>query len=262
MVAAIDDVSFSVSPGEIFGIVGESGSGKTTTARAIARLIDPDSGAVQLEDLDFSALAGADLRRARSRLQVVFQDPYSSLNPRRRIGDIIAQGLKNKGTPASEAFRRAEEMLELVGLPRSAAQRFPNAFSGGQRQRICIARALVVQPSVLIADEAVSSLDVSVQAQILTLLREIRDRFDLSVIFITHDLRVAAELCDWIMVMKDGKTVEQGPCADVLLRPKSDYTQSLINAIPGRQLLNLKDASDHSAVSAASRPRTDGMNTL
>lgn len=249
-VAAMQDLSFSLAPGEILGIVGESGSGKSTAARCIARLTEPDSGTITLGGRDFTALRDEDLRTARRDLQVVFQDPYSSLNPRRRVGDIIVQAQRNFGVPAEEARRKAREILDLVGLPPDCAERFPGTFSGGQRQRICIARSLVLDPTVLIADEAVSALDVSVQAQILDFLRDIRDRFDLSVIFITHDLRVAAELCDRIVVMKAGAVVETGSAGEVLGAPREEYTRALIASIPGKSLL-----ADHSRIAIRGRQR-------
>jgi peptide/nickel transport system ATP-binding protein len=233
---ALQDVSLTLRSGEILGIVGESGSGKSTTARCISRLIDPDEGQVHLAGQNYGALRGNALRLARQRMQMVFQDPYSSLNPRRRVGDILMQAPLNFGLPRAEAEARARQMIKLVGLDESAFSRFPGAFSGGQRQRICIARALIPEPKLLIADEAVSALDVSVQAQILTLLRSIRDRLDLAVLFITHDLRVAAELCDRLIVMKDGRIVDHGTCSEVLLESNVPYTRALIEAIPGAKL--------------------------
>jgi len=233
---ALKDVSLDLRAGEILGIVGESGSGKSTAARCISRLIDPDGGRVLLAGEDFGALRGDGLRLARQQMQMVFQDPYSSLNPRRRVGDILMQGPLNFCVPRDQAEARARDLLQLVGLDQSAFDRFPGAFSGGQRQRICIARALMPEPRLLIADEAVSALDVSVQAQILTLLRSIRDRLGLAVLFITHDLRVAAELCDRLIVMKDGGIVDQGSCAEVLLHSTVPYTRALIDAIPGARL--------------------------
>ncbi len=233
---ALQDVSLQLRSGEILGIVGESGSGKSTTARCISRLVDPDEGKVLLGGEDFGALRGNALRLARQRMQMVFQDPYSALNPRRRVGDILMQAPLNFGVPRAEAQARARRMLQLVGLDPSAFSRFPGEFSGGQRQRICIARALIPQPKLLIADEAVSALDVSVQAQILTLLKSIRDQMDLAILFITHDLRVAAELCDRLIVMKDGCIVDQGTCAQVLFESTVPYTRTLIDAIPGNKL--------------------------
>ena len=233
---ALQDVSLQLRSGEILGIVGESGSGKSTTARCISRLVDPDEGKVLLGGEDFGALRGNALRLARQRMQMVFQDPYSALNPRRRVGDILMQAPLNFGVPRAEAQARARRMLQLVGLDPSAFSRFPGAFSGGQRQRICIARALIPQPKLLIADEAVSALDVSVQAQILTLLKSISDQMDLAILFIIHDLRVAAELCDRLIVMKDGCIVDQGTCAQVLFESTVPYTRTLIDAIPGNKL--------------------------
>lgn len=235
-VTALDDVGFCVHPGEILGIVGESGSGKSTAARCIARLVDADSGTVALDGRLITPLKGRALRLARRDLQVVFQDPYGSMNPRRKVGRIIAQGLLNFGVAPAAALARARDLLVQVGLDAGAADRYPAEFSGGQRQRISLARALAPEPKVLIADEAVSALDVSIQAQILRLLLEIRDAFGLSVLFITHDLRIAAELCDRIVVMQGGRIVEQGSAADVLLSPRDPYTRALIDAIPGKRL--------------------------
>jgi len=232
---ALDAVSFDVHVGEVLGIVGESGSGKSTVARCIARLLEADSGRVRLDGHDFLALEGETLRRERRAIQTVFQDPFSALNPRRTVGRSIAQGLINYGESKGRALATARTMLERVGLDPTAADRYPNEFSGGQRQRICIARALVLEPRVLIADEAVSALDVSVQAQVLALLRDLRDQMSLTIIFITHDLRVAAELCDRLIVMREGKVVESGAIADILLNPEAEYTRSLIDAVPGRR---------------------------
>ncbi|MDH2091668.1 ABC transporter ATP-binding protein [Rhizobium pusense] len=241
---ALQDVSLQLRSGEILGIVGESGSGKSTTARCISRLVDADEGKVLLDGQDFGALRGDALRLARQRMQMVFQDPYSALNPRRRVGDILMQAPLNFGVPRVEAEERARRMLQLVGLDPSAFSRFPGAFSGGQRQRICIARALIPEPKLLIADEAVSALDVSVQAQILTLLRSIRDQMDLAILFITHDLRVAAELCDRLIVMKDGNIVDQGTCSEVLFESTVPYTRTLIDAIPGSRLTKVTQPVD------------------
>jgi peptide/nickel transport system ATP-binding protein len=235
-VAALDDVGFRIDPGEILGIVGESGSGKSTAARCIARLLDVDSGNVALGSCSITSLKGPALRLARRDLQVVFQDPYGSLNPRRKVGRIIAEGLINFGVSPAAALARAGDLLVRVGLEARDADRYPSEFSGGQRQRISLARALAPEPKVLIADEAVSALDVSIQAQILRLLLDIREAFGLSILFITHDLRVAAELCDRIVVMQNGRIVEQGSTADVLLSPLEPYTRALIDAVPGKRL--------------------------
>lgn len=234
MVHAANDVSLTLRRGEILGIVGESGSGKSTVARCIVRLIDPSGGAIRLQQDDITHLGRGALAPLRKRIQIVFQDPYRSLNPRRRIGDSVIEGLLNYGMPREQAMAKAIEAMDLVGLPRQALERFPHQFSGGQRQRICIARALVMEPDVLVADEAVSALDVSVQAQVLELLEEVRQRVGIGVLFITHDLRVAAQICDTIMVMKSGRVVESGTVQQVLGAPQQAYTQALIDAAPGR----------------------------
>ena len=198
------------------------------------RLIEPTEGSLCLGGEDVARVQGAALRPLRRRIQIVFQDPYRSLNPRRPVGESIIEGLLNFGTPRAEAERRAGEMLRVVGLSPDVMQRYPHQFSGGQRQRICIARALVMEPEVLVADEAVSALDVSVQAQVLELLEEVRRRTGVGVLFITHDLRVAAQICDTIMVMQRGQVVETGSAATVLTQPQHAYTRALIDAAPGR----------------------------
>ncbi|MCS3984650.1 peptide/nickel transport system ATP-binding protein [Bradyrhizobium japonicum] len=234
-VAAVKNVTFEIRRGETLGLVGESGSGKSTIGRLVMRLTDADAGVVRIGELDFSEARGAGLRAARKHVQMVFQDPFASLNPRRRVGRIIADGPIAHGVPPGQAFARAEELLALVGLDPSAARRFPHEFSGGQRQRIGIARALALDPEVLVADEPVSALDVSVQAQVLTLLETLKARLRLAVLFITHDLNVAAQVCDRIAVMRLGEIVEIRPTADLLTRPEHPYTQALLAAIPGRQ---------------------------
>ncbi len=233
-VRAADNVNIAVRQGESLGIVGESGSGKSTVARCIARLIDPTEGRVTLGEDDVALLPQRLLRRHRRRIQIVFQDPYRSLNPRRTVGESIVEGPMNFGASRSAATQRARTLMETVRLDPDALDRYPHQFSGGQRQRICIARALAMEPEVLIADEAVSALDVSVQAQVLKLLDEIRERMNLAMLFITHDLRVAAQVCDEVAVMEKGKVVEYGPVADVFLRPQHAYTQALLAAAPGR----------------------------
>ena len=233
-VAAASDIAFNIQRGEIVGIVGESGSGKSTVARCVVRLIDPTSGSIELQGKNIATLRRGALAPLRKHIQIVFQDPYRSLNPRRKVGDSIIEGLLNYGTPAAQAMQQAANALDLVGLPPDTIDRYPHQFSGGQRQRICIARALVMEPDVLVADEAVSALDVSVQAQVLTLLEEIRQRVGIGVLFITHDLRVAANICDTIMVMHNGRIVEAGNAEQVLTRPSQPYTQALIDAAPGR----------------------------
>jgi len=234
-VAAVKNVSFEIRRGETLGLVGESGSGKSTIGRLVMRLTDADAGVVRIGELDFSEARGARLRAARKHVQMVFQDPFASLNPRRRVGRIIADGPIAHGVPAAQAFARAEELLALVGLDPAAARRFPHEFSGGQRQRIGIARALALDPEVLVADEPVSALDVSVQAQVLALFETLKQKLRLAVLFITHDLNVAAQICDRIAVMRLGEIVEIRRTADLLNRPEHPYTQALLAAVPGRQ---------------------------
>ena len=234
VVHAVKEVSFELHRGETLGIVGESGSGKSTVARCLVRLLGSDGGSIVVDGIDLAALSRAALRREARRVQMVFQDPFASLNPRRSAGELVAQGPVLHGTPKREAVGRAAELFRLVGLDPSAMTRLPHEFSGGQRQRIGLARALAMQPTVLVADEPVSALDVSVQAQVLKLLRDLRARLSLSIVFITHDLRVAAELCDRIAVMHDGRIVEHGPTAEVFAAPRHDYTRTLLDSIPGR----------------------------
>jgi peptide/nickel transport system ATP-binding protein len=233
-VRAAQDVSFTIPKGRTLGIVGESGSGKTTVARCIMRLIDPTSGAIRVGGKDIAHLTQKELKPSRKNIQIVFQDPMRSLNPRIEIGQSIIEGPLNFGVPKDKALARARELLELVGLPASAVNRFPHQFSGGQRQRIAIARALAMDPDVLVADEAVSALDVSVQAQVLDLLAELQERLGLGILFITHDLGVAAQICDDVLVMQHGRVVEYGPAGQVLGSPQQDYTKALIKAAPGR----------------------------
>ena len=233
-VAAATDVTLTLRKGRTLGIVGESGSGKSTVARCIVRLIDPTSGGIRLAGREISLLSRRLLQPHRKRIQIVFQDPYRSLNPRVTVGESIAEGPINYGAPRAKALARARELLELVDLPPDAITRYPHQFSGGQRQRIAIARALALDPDVLVADEAVSALDVSVQAQVLELLDEIQKRLGIALLFITHDLRVAAQICDDVAVMQHGRIVEQGPAAEVLAQPKQAYTRALLDAAPGR----------------------------
>ncbi|GLR88907.1 ABC transporter ATP-binding protein [Bradyrhizobium iriomotense] len=231
--AAVKDASLTLPRGATLGIVGESGSGKSTLARCIVRLIDPDNGAILLDGKDWVKLKRAEIRRETRHIQMVFQDPSASLNPRRKAAELVAQGPIVHGTPRATAMTEARELFALVGLDPSAGDRFPHEFSGGQRQRIGLARALALKPDVLIADEPVSALDVSVQAQVLKLLGELRERLGLSIVFITHDLRVAAQVCDLVAVMKDGEIVEHGLVADVFSRPQHPYTQALLASVPG-----------------------------
>jgi peptide/nickel transport system ATP-binding protein len=235
-VQAAKEVSFNILQGETLGLVGESGSGKSSVARLVMRLIEPDLGTVRLGDTDFTQITGKALRKERRRIQMIFQDPFASLNPRRKIGNIIADGPIAHGTNPAVARERAAELLGLVGLNASAMERFPHEFSGGQRQRIGIARALALEPEILVADEAVSALDVSVQAQVLALLEDLKTRLGLSMLFITHDLRVAAQICDRIAVMQRGSVVELKPTAALFSAPEHTYTRELLAAVPGRIL--------------------------
>ena len=233
-VNAAQDVNIEIRKGETLGIVGESGSGKSTVARCIVRLINPTSGKIYIDDDEIAELPESSLRQHRRRVQIIFQDPYRSLNPRRTVGQSIVEGPMNYGLDKDSAWNRATELLKLVDIDSKAIDRFPHQFSGGQRQRICIARALAMEPEVLIADEAVSALDVSVQSQVLDLLDDVRKKFDLAMLFITHDLRVASQICDNVAVMCKGMVVEQGKSSEVFKNPKHSYTQELFNAAPGR----------------------------
>jgi peptide/nickel transport system ATP-binding protein len=233
-VHAVNHVSFEIRRGETLGLVGESGSGKSTVGRCIVRLLNSDAGHIHFNNLDVAGLQGEALRTHRKHMQMVFQDPYASLNPRRKIGQIIAEGPIAHGESERDALARAHELLNLVGLDPTTMERFPHEFSGGQRQRIGIARALALEPELLVADEPVSSLDVSVQAQVLDLLEDIKKRLDLAMLFITHDLRVAAQICDRIAVMKLGEVVEFGATVEVFANPQHAYTRELLAAVPGK----------------------------
>jgi peptide/nickel transport system ATP-binding protein len=230
---ALAGVTMELRRGETLGLVGESGSGKSTLARAVTRLLPIDGGEILLGGADITRLSRRQLRPVRKRVQMVFQDPYASLDPRQRIIDIIAEGPIIHGTAPAKAREEAHALLGLVGLDPSAAQRFPHEFSGGQRQRIGIARALALHPEVLVADEPVSALDVSVQAQVLALLADIKARLHLSMLFVTHDLRVALHVCDRIAVMKQGEVVEVAPTAEIFFNPQHSYTKALFAAVPG-----------------------------
>jgi peptide/nickel transport system ATP-binding protein len=230
---AVRNVSLQLPRGATLGIVGESGSGKSTLARCLVRLIDPDAGSIVSDGKDWAKMTRENVRRETRHIQMVFQDPFASLNPRRKVGELVAQGPIIHGTPRAKALEDARELFALVGLDPAASDRFPHEFSGGQRQRIGLARALALQPAVLVADEAVSALDVSVQAQVLKLLAELRQRLGLSIVFITHDLRVAAQICDMVAVMKDGEVVEHGLAGEVFGNPQHAYTRALIASIPG-----------------------------
>ncbi|SHJ57365.1 peptide/nickel transport system ATP-binding protein [Bradyrhizobium lablabi] len=233
-VQAAKEVSFDIFQGETLGLVGESGSGKSSVARLVMRLIEPDQGTVRLGDTDLTRISGKALREQRRRIQMVFQDPFASLNPRRKVGHIITDGPIAHGVDPVAARARAHDLLGLVGLNIGAMERFPHEFSGGQRQRIGIARALALDPEILVADEAVSALDVSVQAQVLSLLEGLKARLGLSMLFITHDLRVAAQICDRIAVMQRGEIVELRPAAALFSAPEHPYTRELLAAVPGQ----------------------------
>jgi peptide/nickel transport system ATP-binding protein len=233
-VKAVDDISFSVMPGETLGLVGESGCGKTTTGRAVLRLVEPTGGTVMFDGKDVRSLGAAELKTMRKDFQIIFQDPYSSLNPRLSVGSAIMEVLNVHNIGANEKERK-EHVLYLLDkvnlLPRHFSN-YPHEFSGGQRQRICIARALALKPKLLICDESVSALDVSVQAQVLNLLVQLRDEFNLTYIFISHDLSVVKFISDRIAVMNAGKIVEMNTSQELYAAPQQDYTKRLINAIP------------------------------
>ena len=231
---AVDDVSFVLRQGETLGVVGESGSGKSTLSRCMTKLLVPNSGGIQFHGEDLLQLNGVELRQHRKRVQMIFQDPYASLNPRRTIGQTIADGPIAYGSSKAEAMEKTLELLEITGLDKGAADRFPHEFSGGQRQRVGLARALALEPEVLIADEPVSALDVSVQAKVLDLLENLMEKLEFAMIFVTHDLRVAARICDRIAVMQRGKVIEIGRTEQVLFTPEHEYTQRLLAAVPGR----------------------------
>jgi peptide/nickel transport system ATP-binding protein len=234
-VEAAKGVNFSISHGETLGLVGESGSGKSSVARLVMRLIDADRGTVRIGGVDFTQLHSKALRDQRRRIQMIFQDPFASLNPRRKVGQIICDGPIAHGADPKQAQSRARDLLGLVGLDARAMERYPHEFSGGQRQRIGIARALALEPEIIVADEAVSALDVSVQAQVLKLLEDLKMRLGLSMLFITHDLRVAAQICDRIAVMKCGEIVELKPTAVLFATPEHPYTRELLAAVPGQK---------------------------
>jgi oligopeptide transport system ATP-binding protein len=233
-VKAVDDVSFSIAPGETLGLVGESGCGKTTLGRAIVRLIEPTAGRVLFEDEDLSRMSGATLRAQRRKLQMIFQDPYGSLNPRMTVEDIVGEALDIHGLAESKSGRtkRVAELLRAVGLDAAYAHRFPHEFSGGQRQRIGIARALAVEPKLIVCDEPVSALDVSVQAQIINLLQDLQQQHGIAYLFIAHDLAVVEHISRRVMVMYLGRVLELADAKQVVRGPKHPYTQALISAIP------------------------------
>jgi len=233
VVHAVEDVSFDIRAGTTVGLVGESGSGKTTAGRAILRLVEPTSGQALFDGTDIFALRQREMRAWRKRLQIVFQDPYSSLNPRLRIDAILGEALDARGYPrGSKRRERVSELLTLVGLSPDHSRRFPHEFSGGQRQRIGIARALAVEPDFIVADEPVSALDVSVQAQVLNLLGELQQQLGLTMLFIAHDLSVVEYLCDDVVVMYLGRVMERGPSRQVYAHPRHPYTRALLATAP------------------------------
>jgi len=232
-VRAVDGISFQVERGETLGLVGESGSGKSTACRAVLQLIKPTSGSVKFEGQEIAGLGRRQMTPLRREMQMIFQDPYASLNPRKRIGQIVGDPLKRQGVASgSELRRQVQELLERVGLSSEHYNRFPHEFSGGQRQRIGIARALALKPKLVICDEPVSALDVSIQAQIVNLLDDLQDELGLAYLFVAHDIGVVRHIADRIAVMNEGKIVEQGSADQVCEQPKDEYTKKLLAAVP------------------------------
>jgi oligopeptide transport system ATP-binding protein len=232
-VRAVDGISFSVAPGQTLGLVGESGSGKSTACRAVLQLTAPTSGSIRFEGEEIAGLTRRQMRPLRRQMQMIFQDPYASLNPRKRVGQIVGDPLKLQGVASGGELRRqVQELLERVGLAAEHYNRYPHEFSGGQRQRIGIARAVALKPKLIVADEPVSALDVSIQAQIINLLDDLQDELGLTYVFVAHDIGVVRHIADRIAVMHDGKIVEQGSADQVCERPVDDYTKKLLAAVP------------------------------
>ncbi len=229
----LQNISFDIARGEVVGLVGESGSGKTTIGRSVLRLIEPSAGSIRFDGNELTDLSATQMRRARPRMQYIFQDPFASLSPRMTIGEILTEGLKIQGIGTSkERLEHARKALEQVDLPADAVYRYAHEFSGGQRQRIGIARALTLQPEFLVADEPVSALDVSIQAQVINLLRELQQRLGLTMLFISHDLAVVEYICDRVIVLYLGRIMEIAPSAELYADPHHPYTQALLSAIP------------------------------
>lgn len=245
-VKAVDGVSFDLRRGETLGVVGESGCGKSTTSRAILLLNKPRSGEIRVDGRDILKMSKSELMEYRRKVQVVFQDPQASLNPRHTVLEILTEGMVCHGMcKKSERRGKAAELLKAVGMPEDILERYPHEFSGGQRQRLCIARAIALEPELLICDEAVSALDLSIRAQVLDLLADLKKKLSLSMIFITHDIGVVQHVADRIIVMNKGRIVEQGPCEEVLKNPREEYTRYLMAAVPriGKKLPALEGAS-------------------
>jgi ABC-type oligopeptide transport system ATPase subunit len=232
LMTAVDQVSFSIEAGRTLGLAGESGSGKSSVARALMRVHDPAAGSVRIAGHEVTKLRGSALRRFRRHMQMVFQDPYDSLNPRLTVGDNVAEALTAAGVPRPDQVKRTRELFDRVGLPAAFTGRYPHQLSGGQRQRVSIARALAVSPKVLVCDEAVSALDVSVRAQILNLLKDLQEADGLAYLFISHDMSTLRFIADDVAIMNQGRIVELGSTADVFANPQHEYTRTLLAAIP------------------------------